>query len=202
MPTLLTDLTQCKTFGEFTKAYANALAQSYNLILMPALEAAIQALEKCFQSEKTRLFLIGNGGSVSVASHFQYEVNHRLKVAYPHARAFNLCGNPETVSYISHASGFENVFLEQLERQAHKGDLLFAFSVTGNDQNILKACQWAKANKVLILGVSGYDGGKLKELADIPLHIPTPKPHYDITIDLFQVLTHSISCYLDRGLQR
>ena len=67
--------------------------------------------------------------------------------------------------------GYDRIFLEQLKNFARPGDLLIAISGSGNSPNILRAVEWAKANSVKTFGVTGYDGGKLKTMAEQGLHV-------------------------------
>ena len=124
------------------------------------------------------VFVIGNGGSGSNSSHFCEDLakgslrredfdngKQRLKV-------LSLTDNTPSILAWGNDEGFDRIFVEQLKTYAQAGDLLIAISGSGNSANILRAVEWANAQGVETFGCTGYDGGKLKALADHNLHVP------------------------------
>ncbi|WP_439626739.1 SIS domain-containing protein [Gemmata sp.] len=125
------------------------------------------------------VFIIGNGGSGSNASHlcedlgkgslhrkyFDDDSKKRLKV-------LSLTDNSPYILAWGNDEGFDRVFLEQLKNLASPGDLLIAISGSGNSPNILRAVEWANAHQVTTFGCTGFGGGKLKTLAKHNLHVP------------------------------
>lgn len=125
------------------------------------------------------VFIIGNGGSGSNASHlcedlgkgslhrkfFDDDSKKRLKV-------LSLTDNSPYILAWGNDEGFDRVFLEQLKNLASPGDLLIAISGSGNSPNILRAVEWANAHDVTTFGCTGFGGGKLKTLAQHGLHVP------------------------------
>ncbi|MBX9719391.1 MAG: SIS domain-containing protein, partial [Microbacteriaceae bacterium] len=119
------------------------------------------------------VFIIGNGGSGSTASHLcedlakctlrDFESQRRLRV-------LSLTDNTPWVTAVANDIHYEAVFLEQLKNLASPGDLLLAISGSGNSPNILKAVEWANAHGMETVGITGFNGGKLKGLAHHGLH--------------------------------
>lgn len=120
------------------------------------------------------VFIIGNGGSGSTASHLcedlakctlrDFQSQRRLRV-------LSLTDNTPWVTAIANDISYEAVFLEQLKNLGSPGDLVLAISGSGNSPNILKAVEWANANGMDTVGITGFNGGKLKELAHHNLHV-------------------------------
>ena len=130
--------------------------------------------------EKGRfVFVIGNGGSGSNASHFCEDLgkgtlrredfdNDRKK----RLRILSLTDNTPYILAWGNDEGFDRVFVEQLKNLASPGDLLVAISGSGNSPNILRAVDWANRNGLTTVGCTGFTGGKLQTLAHHNLHVP------------------------------
>src|SRR6266849_4578945 len=136
------------------------------------------AVFNCYQQGRF-VFVIGNGGSGSNASHFCEDLgkgtlrredfdNDRKK----RLRILSLTDNTPYILAWGNDEGFERVFAEQLKNLASPGDLLIAISGSGNSPNILRAVVWANQNVLKTCGCTGFDGGKLRKLAHQGLHIP------------------------------
>jgi D-sedoheptulose 7-phosphate isomerase len=125
------------------------------------------------------IFVIGNGGSGSNASHFcedmgkgtlarkffDDDTKKRIKI-------ISLTDNTPYILAWANDEGFDRVFLEQLKNLASPGDLLVAISGSGNSPNILRAVDWANHHGLATFGCTGFSGGKLRELAKHNLHVP------------------------------
>ena len=125
------------------------------------------------------VFVIGNGGSGSNASHFcedmgkgtldrkdfDNDAKRRLKI-------LSLTDNTPYILAWGNDEGFDRVFVEQLKNLASPGDLLVAISGSGNSPNILRAVEWANRNGLKTFGCTGFSGGKLQTLAHGNLHVP------------------------------
>jgi D-sedoheptulose 7-phosphate isomerase len=142
------------------------------------VRALADAIYACY--ERGRLvFLIGNGGSGSNASHFCEDLgkgtlrredfdNDRKK----RLRVLSLTDNTPYILAWGNDEGFDRVFVEQLKNLASPGDLLIAISGSGNSPNILRAVEWANRNGLTTFGCTGFSGGKLRPLAHKGLHVP------------------------------
>lgn len=133
---------------------------------------------ECYQLGRF-VFVIGNGGSGSNASHFCEDIGKgTLKRsdfdndAKRRVKILSLTDNTPYILAWGNDEGFDRVFVEQLKNLASSGDLLIAISGSGNSPNILRAVDWANRNGVATFGCTGFGGGKLKTLANHNLHVP------------------------------
>ena len=125
------------------------------------------------------IFVIGNGGSGSNASHFCEDIGkgtlRRQDFDDDRKRRFKILSLTDNTPYIlawGNDEGFDRVFVEQLKNLASPGDLLVAISGSGNSPNILRAVEWANAHGLTTYGCTGFGGGKLRGLAHTGLHVP------------------------------
>jgi D-sedoheptulose 7-phosphate isomerase len=136
------------------------------------------AIHDCYVHGRT-VFVCGNGGSGSNASHFCEDLgkgtlrredfdNDQKK----RLRVLSLTDNTPYILAWGNDEGFDRVFVEQLKNLAQPGDLLVAISGSGNSPNVLRAVDWANRNGLKTLGCTGFAGGKLKTLAQQNLHVP------------------------------
>ncbi|MBL8796790.1 MAG: SIS domain-containing protein [Planctomycetia bacterium] len=141
------------------------------------VRALADAIFECYEKRQT-VFIIGNGGSGSNASHFcedlgkgslrreDFDNDNKKRL-----RVLSLTDNTPYILAWGNDEGFERVFLEQLKNLANPGDLLVAISGSGNSPNILRAVEWANKNGLKTFGCTGFGGGKLKGLAQHNLHV-------------------------------
>jgi D-sedoheptulose 7-phosphate isomerase len=141
------------------------------------VQALADAIHRCYR-ERRMVFIIGNGGSGSNASHFcedlgkgtlrreDFDNDKKLRL-----RILSLTDNSPYILAWGNDEGFDRVFVEQLKNLATPGDLLIAISGSGNSPNILRAVEWANRNGLSTFGCTGFTGGKLKSLAQQNLHV-------------------------------
>ncbi|MCX8063657.1 MAG: SIS domain-containing protein [Candidatus Hydrogenedentes bacterium] len=190
-----------KNFVEYKRGYFERLCQLMNNLDEDKLETIVDTI-KCKILNGKRIFLAGNGGSSAVLSHWVNDlVVGNYVMTQPKIRAFNLTDNQSVITALGNDEGFENIFVGQLRNLAEGEDLLIVMSVSGNSPNLVKSVEWAKSNGLYTIGIVGCDGGKLKSLCDIVLHIESTKDEYGPVEDIFNVITHLISTYLaqERG---
>ncbi|HEV2131604.1 MAG TPA: SIS domain-containing protein [Longimicrobiaceae bacterium] len=118
-----------------------------------------------------RLYACGNGGSACDAMHLVEELVARYKRERPGLPAHHLLDAP-TLTCWSNDYDFESVFERQAETLIREGDVLVAISTSGNSANILRAAEAARRRGALTVGLSGRDGGQLRELCDELLIVP------------------------------
>src|SRR5436189_2296473 len=141
------------------------------------VQTLADAIYACYEKRRT-VFVIGNGGSGSNASHFcedlgkctlrreDYDNDKKKRL-----RILSLTDNTPYILAWANDEGFDRVFVEQLKNLASSGDLLVAISGSGNSPNILRAVEWAKRHGLKTFGCTGYSGGKLRTMADAGLHV-------------------------------
>lgn len=120
--------------------------------------------------EGKQVFVFGNGGSASTASHFACDFNKG--VCFELEKKFMvicLNDNIPTLLALANDVGYGHVFAEQLKNYLQEGDLVIGISGSGNSENVLNAIEYAKGRKAHTIGVSGFHGGRLKSLAETSL---------------------------------
>lgn len=133
---------------------------------------------ECYQKRRT-VYVIGNGGSGSNASHFCEDMGKGTlrredfdNDAKKRLRIMSLTDNTPYILAWGNDEGFDRVFVEQLKNLAEPGDLLIAISGSGNSANILRAVEWANRHDIATFGCTGFGGGQLRSLAHYNLHVP------------------------------
>ena len=100
------------------------------------------------------------------------------------------------ISAIANDDGYENVFVNQLKIHYRNGDKLVAISASGNSPNVVAASEWVKNRNGKVIGLIGFDGGKLKDICDIAIHVKTPEGEYGPVEDIHIIIDHLISNWL------
>lgn len=162
------------------------------------INAALNLLLETFENGNT-VFVFGNGGSSATASHFQNDFNKG--VSEHTEKKFNfqcLNDNVATVMAVANDIGFEEVFRFQLVGHMRPGDVVLAISGSGNSKNVLNAVEYAKEQGAKVIGLTGFGGGKLKELSDVSLHVPVNS--MQITEDIHMVFDHLMMSIFYRSL--
>ncbi len=163
-----------------------------------AINDALNLLLETMENGNT-VFVFGNGGSSSTASHFQNDFNKG--VSEHTEKKFNfLCLNDNiaTVMAVANDIGFEEIFRFQLRGHLKPGDVILAISGSGNSQNVINAVEYAKEQGNKVIGLTGFNGGKLMKLSDVSLHVPINS--MQITEDLHMVLDHLMMSVFYRDL--
>ncbi len=149
-----------------------------------ALNLLLQA-----QREHKRIYIFGNGGSSATASHFQNDFGKGISEYTEDKFRFQcLNDNIPTIMAIANDIGFEEVFRFQLDGNLEVGDVVIAISGSGNSKNVLNAVEYAKSCGNKVIGLTGYDGGKLREMCDISLHAPVMS--MQVTEDIHMIFDH------------
>jgi len=163
-----------------------------------AINEALNLLLATFENGNT-VFVFGNGGSSATASHYQNDFNKG--VSEHTEKKFNfLClnDNVATVMAVANDIGFDEVFRFQLTGHLRPGDVVMAISGSGNSKNVINAVEYAKEQGAKVIGLTGFSGGRLKELADVSLHVPVNS--MQITEDIHMVFDHLMMSIFYRDL--
>lgn len=132
--------------------------------------AALNALLRHYDNEDT-IYVIGNGGSSATANHMVCDFNKGVSLSLSKPfHVVSLTDNIPSVMAYGNDVGFEDVFYLPLKQWLKPSDMVIAISGSGNSHNVIKAVTYAKKIGAEILGLEGYDGGKLKAIADINIH--------------------------------
>jgi D-sedoheptulose 7-phosphate isomerase len=153
----------------------------------------IETIRELSFSKKT-VYLAGNGGSASTASHFSIDLGvGSLRRGKP-VKAVSLCDNSGVITATANDLSFTTVFEQQLYLFGEPGDLLILFSASGNSANILQACRSALHMGLNVFSMTGFDGGVLRdETIESNIHVPTEVGEYGIVEDVHLAICHSIT---------
>lgn len=138
-----------------------------------------------------KIYICGNGGSASTASHFQTDLNKAFSISKNIMPAICLTDNISTLTAISNDFSYEDVFVNQLRFLLNKEDVLVTISGSGNSDNVVNAAKYAKKKGNRVISVIGFDGGMLKSLSDCSFHAPVD--NMQISEDLHLLFCHLIS---------
>jgi D-sedoheptulose 7-phosphate isomerase len=155
------------------KNYIDDLKLIIEAINYPEIEKFIDMVVEAYKYGKF-VFVIGNGGSAANASHFAQDLakGTRLQLNQPkRLKAMSLTDNTPFITAQGNDDGFDTIFEQQLRVMASKGDYLIAISGSGNSPNIIKAVEWANENGLVTIGLTGFDGGKLKKMAHHSMNV-------------------------------
>lgn len=139
------------------------------------VEALIQAIHDAYNNNRF-VFLIGNGGSGANASHFCEDLGKGTLTDFENQKRLKVLSLTDNTPYIlawANDTSYERIFIEQLKNFAEPDALLIAISGSGNSPNVLRAVEYANAQGMKSFGITGYDGGQLRQLAHQGLHIPS-----------------------------
>ena len=168
-----------------------ALHEGY---LFEAMRRIVPMLLKARSEERT-IFFFGNGGSASTASHFVVDIGKAtIRGDGRRFRCLALVDNVPSVTAWGNDTEYARVFSEQLKGLGRAGDVAVGISGSGNSPNVLEAVRVARALGLATVGLSGMGGGKLKDLVDVPLVVPSNSMQH--IEDVHLLVCHLLTAYL------
>ncbi len=158
----------------------------------------IMRILKDSTKNKQKIFVAGNGGSASIASHyvcdFSKGANKDWSENFNRYKAICLSSNIGYMTAISNDEHYTSVFKQQLINLAEEGDILILISSSGNSPNVIEAARYAKQIGMIVIGVTGFSGGKLKEVSDYSAHLN--KQSYEVSEDIHSIFGHFLATFL------
>ena len=143
------------------------------------------------------IYLIANGGSAAVASHFVNDLGVNTWVpGQPGIKVFCLADNAATLTALANDMSYDDVFARQIECSVSPGDVVVAMSVSGNSENILRGVRAANAAGAATVALCGFAGGALATVAQHTVQVPATRDEYGPVEDAFAVVGHIISSYI------
>lgn len=170
------------------KQYFNREVEVVQNLNYDEITDAVQAIMDAYNRE-ANIYVFGNGGSAATASHFVCDFNKGI--SENHKKKFNLIclsDNTPIVTAIANDYSYDEIYIYQLKGKLKKEDLVIAISGSGNSSNIIRAVEYAKEIGTKVVGLTGYSGGKLKQLADYWMHVNIDD--MQITEDLHMCFDH------------
>lgn len=153
--------------------YIFDLKATLDLLPLEPIREAIMVLHTARLNNR-QVFIMGNGGSASTASHFVCDLaKNTRKPGWPHFRVLGLADNMASLSAYANDEGYENVFAQQLASFVQPADVVIGISTSGNSRNVLEAIELANRANATTIGFTGFDGGRLGKLVDLNIHVPS-----------------------------
>jgi D-sedoheptulose 7-phosphate isomerase len=143
-----------------------------SLPVLDAIEKSSLSIIAAYLNKK-KLLLAGNGGSAADAQHIAAELVNRFGFDRPGLNAIALTTDTSIITSIGNDSGFDQVFARQINALGSEGDIFIALSTSGNSANLIEALKMCRAKKILTIGLTGETGGKMADLCDICIRVPS-----------------------------
>jgi D-sedoheptulose 7-phosphate isomerase len=151
--------------------YINELRSTLDHLPVEMIDEVVNLLHNARLQNK-QIFIMGNGGSASTATHFVCDLaKNTRRPGWPHFRTIGLTDNMAILTAYANDEGFENVFSEQLANMVKPDDIVIAISTSGNSRNVLKAIELANRMGASTVGFTGFDGGDLGKIVQYHVHI-------------------------------
>src|SRR3989344_25577 len=184
---------------QFIKDFSNKAIEALNKVSAEEISKALNILQAIFERNGT-IYAFGNGGSYGLASHWTSDFNktvfsHYLEKNNRRFQAIRIPPTTEELTAWANDVGYEMAFVGSLKNHLTESDAVLAISSSGNSMNIIRAVEYAKSKGVPVIGLSGFDGGKLNQLADAKILVPTPKGEYELVEGVHDVLLHLLTKY-------
>ena len=153
-----------------------------------AINDVLNALENA-RMKNASIYIFGNGGSASTASHFTNDFNKGISEHLKQPYKF-VCLNDSiaTIMAIANDISYDAIFEFQLRGKVTKDDVAIGISGSGNSLNVINAIKLAKSVGSMTIGLTGFDGGKLKDIVDLSMHVPVMS--MQVTEDIHMVFDH------------
>ena len=185
--------------SESLAAYFAELKALLDAMPLERIESIGAALYSAYRHDK-QVFVVGNGGSASTASHMACDLSkNTLAGNRPRFRVMSLTDNVALMSALANDVGYEHVFKEQLVNLIRTGDVLIVLSGSGSSPNVLEAMRYARERSATVIAFLGFDGGEAAELADHAIVAPTD--NYGLIEDVHMILNHALTSYFRGRLE-
>jgi D-sedoheptulose 7-phosphate isomerase len=184
----------------FVNSYIDELKEALDNLSEDVIEQVLDILHVARLDNK-QVFILGNGGSASTASHFVCDLGKNTRVkGSPNFRVMGLTDNMALFSALANDEGYENVFAQQLANHIQPGDVVIGISTSGNSPNVVNAIHLANSVGAKTIGFTGFDTGKLGSQVDVNLHVPSHS--IEQVEDVHLVLEHLITKALREKAQQ
>ena len=172
--------------------YFDRLKNTLDNLDRDEIETFIQVLNQA-RERGNNIFIMGNGGSAATASHFVCDFNKGASYMHDDKKRFKfICLNDNTAINMAYANdvSYEDIFVEPMKNFFDKDDVVIGISGSGNSKNVVKAIEYANQNGGITVGLTGYNGGKLKQICRYSVN--TNIDDMQISEDIHMVLCHLI----------
>lgn len=177
------------------ETYKNKIKEALDIF---EFDKAVLGVLKNSVRNNQKIFVAGNGGSAALANHYVCDLSKGANKDWENNlnryQAICLSSNIGYLTAISNDSHYQDIFKQQLVNLASPNDILILISSSGNSPNIVKAAEYAKERGLTVIGISGFSGGRLKEVCHHSAHLNVLS--YEVCEDIHGIFGHFLSTYL------
>jgi len=177
------------TLKQHLGSYVAKLTKCLNDLDFSKINAVVEAFERAWINSN-HIYFVGNGGSAGNGQHLANDFVYGATKGSKGLKVSSMAANTSVVTCLANDIGYDQIFSHQVSTFCDEGDILVLLSGSGNSPNVVSACEQAKALGVETIAITGFDGGKLKELADISIH--TRVDDMQVSEDLQLIIFHMI----------
>lgn len=184
-----------ETPSAFARGYLSYLGNLFYDLSEKEIGKFIEVILDARDTGKS-IFFMGNGGSAATADHFVNDISVGTRTKGKPFKAYSLSSNVAVITALGNDNGYEDIFVKQLEVLMSPNDVVVAISASGNSPNVIKAINYANEKGATTIGLTGFDGGKLREISKYQVHVPTAKGEYGPVEDIHMIFDHILGNYL------
>ncbi len=182
------------------RSYLGLLSSTVEKLPLDSIEMIAKVLLRAYETEHT-IYLFGNGGSAALASHFACDLGKgTVNGSGKRFRVVALTDNLPLITAWANDSHYENIFAEQLANLVRSHDVAFAISGSGNSGNVLRALEVAREAGAITVGLTGFQGGKMRELCDTCMIVPSN--NMQVIEDLHLSVAHAVFTAIKRRISQ
>jgi D-sedoheptulose 7-phosphate isomerase len=183
----------------YISAFSTKIEEAIRALPQEEIARALNILQAVYERDG-RVYVFGNGGSLALATHWVSDFNktvfsHNLMHPRPRFQTIRVPTTEEELTAWANDIGYDYVFAGPLKNYLQDSDTVIAISSSGNSVNVIKAVELAKSRHIPVIGLSGFDGGKLNELADAKVVVATPAGEYGVVESVHGVILHLMTEY-------
>ena len=190
-----------KNIASFADSYFKNLTETFkNLDKRSIIKLERELLE--VRKKNSALYVFGNGGGAATAMTMANDLGFDIlkKTNKKTFKIISLNDNSSVVTAIANDTGYDNIFLNQLKIHFKKNDKILIFSASGNSKNLVDAAKWVKKKRGKVISILGFDGGKLKKISNLAVHIKSIKGDYGPVEDIQLIINHILAHWFQKNL--
>jgi len=190
-----------KNVANFAESYFQNLIDTFKKLD----KESIIKLEREFleiRKKNATLYVFGNGGGAATAMTMANDLGFDVlkKTNKKTFKIISLNDNSSVITAIANDTGYDNIFLNQLKIHFKRNDKILIFSASGNSKNLVDAANWVKKKGGKVISILGFDGGKLKKISNLSLHIKSEKGDYGPVEDIQLIINHILAHWFQKNL--
>jgi D-sedoheptulose 7-phosphate isomerase len=190
-----------KNVASFAESYFQNLIDTFKKLdkeLIIKLEREFLEIRK----KNATLYVFGNGGGAATAMTMANDLGFDVlkKTNKKTFKIISLNDNSSVITAIANDTGYDNIFLNQLKIHFNRNDKILIFSASGNSKNLVDAANWVKKKGGKVISILGFDGGKLKKISNLSVHIKSEKGDYGPVEDIQLIINHILAHWFQKNL--